>query len=95
MESPGKQIAVDRNMFLGPILRSKILYLVASLVLSRQCVGHSKGFANQENSHQIIGGSLPNSDVLANAKEDQQYIEDSGSGQGLGLVEEPLEVVEV
>ena len=95
MESPGKQIAVDRNMFLGPILRSKILYLVASLVLSRQCVGHSKGFANQENSHQIIGGSLPNSDVLANAKEDQQYIEDSGSGQGLGMAEESLEVVEV
>ena len=95
MESPGKQIAVDRNMFLGPILRSKILYLVASLVLSRQCVGHSKGFSNQENSHQIIGGSLPNSDVLANAKEDQQYIEDSGSGQGLGMAEESLEVVEV
>ena len=90
MESPGKQIAVDGNMFFGPILESKILYLVASLILSRECVGHSKGFSNQ-----IIGGSLPNSDVLANAKEDHQYIEDSGSGQGLGLVEEPLEVVEV
>ena len=95
MESPGKQIAVDGNMFLGPILKSKILCLVASLILSRECVGHSKGFSNQESSHQIISGSLPNSDVLANAKEDHQYTEDSGSGQGLGLVEEPLEVVEV
>ena len=84
---------IERKLKYIYVLKSsqeKMLTLVVSLALCRQCVGNSEGLANLDNSQQRIGGSKRNSEDFVNAKLHQQNVEDSGLS-----MEKLLEVVEV